>query len=262
MDHISIYRWLLEVAMRERFLKIKKRKDTKGLHSERGFTILELIFVILIFAILATICLANFRTFSARISFDNLSQDIALRIVQAQKDAMTGVVNSNFISRDLKPSYGVYFTTSTSTTINVSNTKFVYFTDIPGTGTSSTATSGDKVYIPSAGTFPCTANPECISSTTINTGEYIDNFCYKPNTSGAVCSGPSFLSSMSVVFTRPNPDASIMISTPVGSTPFPATAACIEIASPIDASSKRSIKVNSFGQVSTFNTAASPSLCS
>jgi len=260
VDHLSIYWWLLGVAMQERLLKIKNRKNT--FHSECGFTILELIFVILIFAILSTIALANFRVFSARISFENLTQDIALRIVQAQKDAMMGAVNSNFISRDLKPSYGVYFTTSTSTTIDVSNNQFVYFTDMPGTGTSSTATVGDKVYIPPAGTFPCTSNPECISSTTINTGEYIDNICYKPVSSGAVCSAPSFLASVSIVFTRPLPDASIMISSPVGSTPFPATAACIEIASPQDTSSKRSIKVNSFGQLSTFNSAASPSLCS
>ena len=69
-------------------LQLKKDLFTFGKNKrEQGFTIVELIFVIIIFGILSSMTFFDFRTFNARVSFDNLTQDVALKIVQAQKNA-------------------------------------------------------------------------------------------------------------------------------------------------------------------------------
>ena len=242
--------------MKEKFLKIKNK-----LRDQKGFTVLELIFVIIIFAILSTTCLISFRTFSARISFNNLTQDIALSVVQAQKDAMMGAINSNFISRDIKPAYGIYFTTASSTsgTHNVVNTQFVSFTDMPGVGSGSTSLIGDKIYDPTLLNINCgnSSNPECVRVAGISTGEYVSKICY---VSGSlVCASPD----VSIVFVRPNPDPVISVRTSFAvSTYITTPAVCIEVAAPQDVSSTRTIKINSFGQISTFNTPSTSTLCS
>lgn len=231
---------------------LKFLKNKKYLKAQQGFTLIEMIFVIMIFAILSSITFFDFRTFSARISFDNLTQDVALKIVSAQKNAMMGSINSNFITRDMKPSYGMYFTVGGSTAVAVANNQFVSFTDIPSTGT----TTGNKVYdSPTNPNYQCNTptSPECLSVTQINTGEYIDEICYFSQTTGLTCDAKD----VHVVFTRPLPDASILYRTSFAVTTYSqAPYACIELASPSDPLSKRTIKVNSFGQIQTYNLSA------
>ena len=240
------------------FLKIKKQLQAeKGLlktgpvRGDRGFTILELIFVIMIFGILSSIVFSNFATFSGRVSFDNLTQDVALKIIQAQKNATLGAINVNFASRDLKPSYGMYFTVGSSSAVAVANNQFIYFTDEPMTGT----TTGNKVYdSPTNPIYTCNtgSSTECLSVTQITTGEHIDDICY-PSGGSVNCDAKD----VNIVFTRPLPDASILMRTSFAATTSTSiTAACIELASPNDPTSKRTVKVNSFGQVETYNLSA------
>ncbi len=228
--------------MTERFLKFKKKFGF-----DKGFTFIELAFVMSIMAIMATIMLFNFISFNTKLEFDNLSQDIALRIVQAQKAAITGVLTSSSTARGVKPAYGVYFAGALTSTSTVGDNKFTYFTDLPGTGT----TTGDKIYIPPSG-FTCSSNPECISLTTITTGEYVDNICYSPNTiSGSNCSSTSN-AGVSIVFMRPSLSASIMVQRPVSSSVVSEDSVCLELVNPHDNFAKRTIKINSLGQVSTY----------
>jgi prepilin-type N-terminal cleavage/methylation domain-containing protein len=84
---------------------------------ERGFTLLEVAFVITIFAVMASVVLFRFKDFGAKTAFDNLSQDIALRIVQAQKSAISGALNPNFVGTGNPPAYGVYFKAGTGDAI-------------------------------------------------------------------------------------------------------------------------------------------------
>jgi prepilin-type N-terminal cleavage/methylation domain-containing protein len=231
-------------------VNLKKNK------SENGFTIIEMIFVVMIFAILSTIAFFNFGIFSARISFDNLTQDVALKIIQAQKNAMLGAVNSNFITRDMKPTYGIYFTVGSSTAIAVSNNQFISFTDIPASGT----TTGNKLYdVPTNPNYSCntSGSPECISVTQINTGEYVDEICYNSPMGGLTCNAKD----VHIVFTRPLPDASILYRTSFAATTyFNSGYVCIELTSLNDPDSKRTIKVNSFGQVQTYNLSATSTI--
>ena len=237
--------------MMKRFLQFKKK-----LQDEKGFTLIELITVFMIMGIMSTILLFNFRTFNGKVQFENISQDIALRIVEAQKSAMTGKLNPNFVGRDVKPAYGVYF--SSAPTAGTANKKFTYFTDIPGVGTGSGTSTGNKIYDPPTGIFVCNgasvSGNECLSVTTITTGEYVDNICYKTITGSKSCTG-SYTSDLSVVFIRPFSDASLVLHQPSTAitTPIYLQAACVELASPIYTNSKRTILISNLGQIGSYN---------
>ncbi len=204
-------------------------------NNEGGFTLIEIITVILIFAIVSSIVMFNFRNFSSRVQFNNLAQDIALRIVQAQKNALNGLTNSNFNGVGMKPSYGVYFSTTASTT-------FIYFSD----------NDLDKYYTPST----CTGSPvlgaECISITGITTGEYVKQICYHTPLSGPSCTTDS----LSIVFTRPNPDASIMIKPLSSSGASSVGPVCIGLGSKNDPTFSKTIMITNLGQVGVYSAPA------
>src|SRR5438045_1959211 len=63
----------------------------KKFRDARGVTFLELIVVISIFAIISTTVLLRFSIFSTSVSLQNLAQDIALKIEQAQNASINGV---------------------------------------------------------------------------------------------------------------------------------------------------------------------------
>ena len=220
----------------------------------RGFTTLELAIVMAIMVSMSLIVMVNYNTLSSRLQFDNLAQDVGLRIVEAQKAAINGVVNPNFTGRDMRPAYGVYFVSGS--TAGTNNTGFTYFVDIPAAGTS----TGNKIYDP-IGTGVCngttTTGNECLSVTAIKTGEYINKLCYKTST-GNVCSSSTPVDA-SIVFQRPFLDASSMVRNPSNpaTTPVSVQSLCIGLASPLDPASQRTITVNSLGQVATYNVAAS-----
>jgi len=88
---------------------------------QKGMTYVELIVVLSIFAVMSSIVLFNHGKFQAKVDIKNLANDIALKIVEAQKSAMSGKWNTNAPS-GWKPSYGVYFD------LSVPN-HFIYFAD-------------------------------------------------------------------------------------------------------------------------------------
>ncbi len=101
-------------------------KVFKGMRMNRGMSYAELIVVLSIFAIMSSIALFNYRDFQANVEIKNLTSDIALQIVQAQKDSINGVLPPlNFTPSVLqwKPAYGVYFDINTPD-------QFVYFVDL------------------------------------------------------------------------------------------------------------------------------------
>src|SRR6187551_3624134 len=94
------------------------------IQTNRGMTFIELVVVIGIFATIAGVVLFNFTGFSTNISLNNLAQDIALRIKNAQSEAISGKFAAGFVS-PIVPSYGVYFDTTTAAGM----TGFKYFAD-------------------------------------------------------------------------------------------------------------------------------------
>jgi prepilin-type N-terminal cleavage/methylation domain-containing protein len=109
---------------------------------QAGMTYIELIVVLAIFSIMASVVLFNYRDFQARIEIKSLSNDIALKIVGAQKAAMSGLlaplpqqkVQEEWGITNWKPSYGLYFG-------KVTPESFISFADLDN---SAFLTNGDK----------------------------------------------------------------------------------------------------------------------
>lgn len=95
---------------------IKKIRNLKFVirNYQRGMTYVELIVVLSIFSVLSSVVLFNYGDFQAKVDIKNLASDIALKIVEAQKSSLNGVLPATY-TEGWKPSYGVYFETATPT---------------------------------------------------------------------------------------------------------------------------------------------------
>ena len=213
--------------------------------TEKGFTLIEMVFVFVIFAVMASITLFNFRGFNEKLQFNNLVQDIALRIVTAQKSSISGATNANFIGQSARPSYGVYFKAGAGTT---EAKQFIYYNDLPPLG----GGVGDKLYNPSGG--PCPTSPvvgdECLSVTAITTGEYVSNICFLPV--GATLGTCSSSGEAHITFIRPFPDAEIRVDTGGALVTVPQYV-CIELTSGVSDTTKKTISVSNLGEIKTFD---------
>ncbi len=162
----------------------KKFKINKKVKFNRGMTYVELIVVLSIFSIMSSIVLFNYNKFQAKVDIKNLANDIALKIVEAQKSAMSGKLPALSFDPSWKPSYGVYFNTA-----NPKN--FIYFTDI----------NNDNFY-----TDPgCTG--ECLDNPLINKGNFISSLDLVNPSSDT--SRPPTINDLTIDFTRPNSNAVI-----------------------------------------------------
>jgi prepilin-type N-terminal cleavage/methylation domain-containing protein len=142
----------------------------------KGMTMIELIVVLSIFAVMSSVVMFNYKNFQTRIDIRNLSNDIALKLVEAQKSATSGKWNSS-AGTSWKPAYGVYFNKTAN------NKNFIYFADL----------NNDNMY---AG--PSCGLPDCLDTVTINKGNYISNLdvVYQSSTTS--------VNDLTVAFTRPN----------------------------------------------------------
>ena len=99
----------------------------KKIKKNRGFTYVELIVVLSIFAIMTSLVIFNYGAFQAKVDVENYANDIALKIVQAQKDAMSGKQPTDLQQQPTvspwKPSYGVFFDG------HLGSTNFIYYVE-------------------------------------------------------------------------------------------------------------------------------------
>lgn len=160
------------------FLKNLKLGNLKAKSCKlnRGMTYIELIVVLSIFAVLSSVVVFNYGDFQARVDIRNLSSDIALKVVEAQKAALSGALPQTAVLPTWKPSYGVYFNTTTPT-------QFIYFVDLDSLGDLS---GGETL--------------ETISITKNNSISSIDA-CY------ATPCVPNPLGNLTITFSRPNSGA-------------------------------------------------------
>lgn len=152
---------------------------------DAGMTYVELIVVLSIFSIMSGIVLFNYNKFQAKVDIKNLANDIALKIVQAQKEALSGKLPAQTPIPNWKPSYGLYFDTST----DISKKSFIYFTDL----------NNNALYED----FDCTG--ECLNKISITKGDFISNLTVTTQGLGD-CSS---ITALTVVFTRPDSGAKI-----------------------------------------------------
>jgi len=161
----------------------------------RGMTYVELIVVLSIFAVISSVTMFNYGSFQAKVDIKNLTSDIALKLVQAQKYSVSGklppLLQQGLITNinTWKPSYGVYF----NTTSDANKKKFVYFTDINSNNICDTT---------------CTnffSNGEFLEKIDINKGNFISKIEIM-NSSNFACDTPTGLT---VLFRRPSSEAKI-----------------------------------------------------
>ena len=161
---------------------------------QKGMTYIELIVVLSIFSIMSVVVLSNYRDFNLKIEGKSLSNDIALKIVEAQKKAMSGQLLADIRITTVdpwRPAYGLYFNKG-------NNKKFIYFADIKNN-----SFNGKGGY----GGSEC-GNPEtgCLDEISINRNYFISDLIIS-------CSGSDQkVDDLSIVFTRPDSSAKISSS--------------------------------------------------
>lgn len=144
-------------------------------------TLVELVVVLSIFAIMTSVVMFNYKTYEAKVDIKNLASDIALQIVDAQKSAANGKLNSSAGSGWV-PEYGVYFKTATSPT------KFAEFADL---------NSSDNCSSSNCSNF--SVGGEVTNVVSISKGSYISEVDYYVGASKNKVSGD-----FNIVFKRPS----------------------------------------------------------
>ena len=174
----------------------------------KGFTLIEFVVIISIFAIMAAVALFNFQGFNSNVAISNLSHDIALTLRQAQVfgwSAQTEDTNlipqtdPNDPTKLLHYADGVYFPYDTST--GRFENKFLLYTKID-------PTPGIEMYQPSSDTINDTiaiqGNVRIVDIRVGNqTSLALDS---SHHIIGGTSAGGS-ATGVSIVFSRPRPDA-------------------------------------------------------
>ncbi len=140
-----------------------------------GFTLVELLVSISIFAVITALVMFKYNRFNGSILLTNLAYDVALTIRQAQVYGLnvreTAINSNNFTT-----AYGAHFDTANSTT-------FIFFVD----------SNGNKQYDTS----------EAVSTYVMKKGNRINTLC---SGTSAVCNA---VTSLDILFKRPYPEAII-----------------------------------------------------
>ena len=161
-----------------------KKLKAKTYKLNRGMTYVELIVVLSIFSIMTSIILFNYGKFQTNVDIKILANDIASKIIEAQKSSISGQLNLS-ASLNWKPSYGIYFDTS-----SVDNKKiFTYFADL----------NQNSLY----DTSSCSGTGECLDRITITKGNFISEI----RINGTDC--PATVANLNVIFKRPDSSAII-----------------------------------------------------
>ncbi len=167
-----------------------------------GFTIIEMLVVLAIFAVMSSIIIFNYPKFQAQIDIKNTATDVALQIVQAQRDAVNGKLNGTKIVQDpWKPSYGVYFSklskfTGKYNTNEYSNKGFIYYID---------SYNFSSIYGCFFNSDVSSSSNECLNQFIMQKGIYVSNLVVNCNNGSNIS-----LDTLDINFTRPTSSPKIL----------------------------------------------------
>ena len=206
-------------------------------NSQAGLSIVEMIVVVAIFAVVASVLFFNFSDFNTNVSIRNLSQEVALMVRKSQLYA-TGVHNLDGVSASSKTyqAYGISFSAKTSGgTYEATSKRFVLFADTVSSGVN------NRRYTASSSCGNPTTSNECVEAFGITTGDRISSLCTDL--------GCSSTNTVNVVFRRPSPDAEICIDT--GSGNCTALRSFLKVVIRSARGQERSVTIWNTGQIST-----------
>lgn len=215
-----------------------KYKHQKDITTQSGMTLVELIVVLALFMIVASLTIFDYGKFRSNVSLQNLGDDIALSIRRTQNYAI-GVHSSQ--SSVFADGYGIHFSTATPDLNNVragSNKTFIIFNDL----------NKSKVYDYTSTPTTCngdtlTSSDECIEMLNITSNDYIYQVC---STSGGVPTCTS-TGSVDISFFRPDSDAYIYFCN--GSCSLGSTSASIVVKN-LESGNTKTISISNVGQIS------------
>lgn len=180
---------------------------------KKGFTIIEMLIVVAIFAVVATILLFNYRDFSNNVSVRNLAEEIGLSVRKAQSYATSvhSIAGTNGAMSDMFPAYGVSFSVNSSGSqlYDPTVTSFALFADV--SPNSNTVTN--NLYDNNGTCGNPQTGQECVESLGLTDLDTVVSLCTDVPSANS-CFTPQGGGTVNVVFHRPNPDAVICVVAP------------------------------------------------
>lgn len=157
----------------------------------KGFSLIELMVVIGIMGVIATISIFNYSKFNNDLSVTNLAYEIALTIREAQVfGGSVKVTNAGSFDK----AYGIYVSKDTS-----KNKEIISFVD----------TNSNDLYDP--GGTGCLG--ECVAIYKLERGNIVSDICRVSDSSGFINCSPNNPDTH-ITFLRPNLDAKIKLPNP------------------------------------------------
>tara|TARA_Y100000031_G_scaffold150898_2_gene191139 strand:+ start:55555 stop:56157 length:603 start_codon:yes stop_codon:yes gene_type:complete len=196
------------------FQKIRPKKlRSYKLQANGGFSLVELLVTVSIFVVITGIVLINFPSFSSKIALENLANEIALAVRQAQ---VFGIASREFgIGSGIFPTHGAHFDSAQTTTF------FIY-----------ADTNDNSKY---------DGDAELLETFTVRRRNYISELCGF-QFSDSICTP---LTKLDITFSRPDPEPTILGTTDTGEANY--SYATITIKSP--PGNTRMVTVWSNGQI-------------
>lgn len=217
-------------------------------NKQSGFTLIEMMVVVAIFAIVASILLFNYSSFNSDVGVRNLAEEIALSIRQAQTYATSvrTMPGTNDITSDTYPAYGVSFSVdATGThTYDPTNSGFTLFADVAPNNDGITNNLFDN-----DGTVCGTpaVGQECLQTFALTDGNTITSICTDVPTANSCLTTTG---TVNVVFHRPDPDAQICVVNNTGDSCIDQAASYVTITVQSVQKLQRTITVWNTGQIS------------
>jgi prepilin-type N-terminal cleavage/methylation domain-containing protein len=179
---------------------------------QQGFTLVEMLIVVGIFAVVATILLFNYSDFSTSVGVRNLAQEIGLSVRKAQSYATSvrTISGTSGVTSNTFPAFGISFSVDSTASQKFGPTRnnFDLFADVSPSGNRITNNSYDN-----NGTCGTPGDgQECLEDFGINTSNSIVALCTDVPVAGS-CLTEGTGGTVNVVFHRPSPDAVICVST-------------------------------------------------
>jgi prepilin-type N-terminal cleavage/methylation domain-containing protein len=170
---------------------------------QNGMTLIEMLMVVFIFMTISTMILFNYGKFESSISLQNLADDIALSIREAQSYAIgaRGIPN-NSTDESFFKSYGIFFRdtgNASNAFVGGSPKSFVFFVDedmnkhYDYDKNNNSPSCGENII----------NNNECYKVISISSADYISDIATTPINNS--------IKGVNVIFTRPYPEPSFCL---------------------------------------------------
>ncbi len=214
----------------------------KPLFTMKGFTIIELLISLAIFAFMTAFLVAKYGNFNQGILLTNLAYDVAITLRNAQSYGINVRNRTNLNEDGYIYGFGVHFDSNSNTVDGViPRQQMIFFADAP------IDTGGENLYY--NGVYDRLSG-EAISIFTIKNGSYISSVCTGDKPENCNSSNSTNGDTVDITFVRPDPNA---IITTVDSNGIGSKKTYAEIVLKSSSGLTKKVVVRSTGQITVEN---------